>query len=212
MALWVAGWVAEPGLGSTLTQKIVTVVVWYAVSCIPVWMAGYLYSRQRRKAGPLRALLLGHLLLVGNYITYVACWRGFFRLVVGANSWQKTDRHRERSHRAGRRRRIADRPLVAPAAGAVASATLVASAIRPLAVPAQRRLAEGEWLNRTGWSDRPSLDQAEPTQELVGVLIAPDRGSSRAVEIPPGRGAPGARHRAERGGSRSGQRAPAGRR
>jgi 1,2-diacylglycerol 3-beta-glucosyltransferase len=100
MALWVAGWVTEPGLGATLTQRILTVVIWYAVSCVPIWMAGYLYSRQRRKAGPIRALLLGHLLLIGNYITYVACWRAFFRLIVGANGWQKTERHRERSHRA----------------------------------------------------------------------------------------------------------------
>jgi 1,2-diacylglycerol 3-beta-glucosyltransferase len=100
MALWVAGWVTEPGLGADATQRVVTVVIWYSVSCIPIWMAGYLYSRQRRKAGPLRALLLGHLLLLGNYITYVACWRAFFRLSVGANSWQKTKRYRERSHRA----------------------------------------------------------------------------------------------------------------
>jgi 1,2-diacylglycerol 3-beta-glucosyltransferase len=136
MGLWVAGWVNAAGMNADLSQRILTVVIWYALSCVPVWMAGYLYSRQRRKAGPLRALLLGHLLLFGNYITYVACWRAFFRLLIGANSWQKTKRHREHSHRAPARAQTAPRVVVpaqrTPAGAEVA--TVTPAAVTPAAV------------------------------------------------------------------------------
>lgn len=173
MALWVAGWVTEPGLGGDLTQRVLTVVIWYAVSCIPIWMAGYLYSRQRRKAGPLRALLLGHLLLLGNYITYIACWRGFLRLIVGSNGWQKTKRHRERSHRAVGR----TQPLP------------VVEAARVL-IPAQRGALATEL---------PEATDPDLTAELVGVVVPPARrpgatnrsashrtGSHRAARSGPG--------------------------
>ncbi|HEX5287755.1 MAG TPA: glycosyltransferase [Streptosporangiaceae bacterium] len=73
MVLWVLGWVATPGLGSDLTQKIATLAFWYALSCLPIYMAGFLYGRQERKVGYVRAFLVGHLLLLGNYVTYVAC-------------------------------------------------------------------------------------------------------------------------------------------
>jgi glycosyltransferase involved in cell wall biosynthesis len=159
MAMWVAGWVSEPGLGQDLTQRIITVVVWYSVSCIPIWMAGYLYSRQRRKAGPFRALLLGHLLLLGNYITYVACWRGFFRLVVGANSWEKTKRHRERSHRAVRPAR-ANLPLSGVAPGLAAS----------VIVPAQRRPEPAE---QRAVPATAAFGRIGPAREPTGVCVGP---------------------------------------
>ena len=130
MGLWVGGWATSPGVHADLSERILTVVIWYAVSCIPVWMAGYLYSRQRRRSGPVRALLLGHLLLLGNYITYIACWRAFFRLLVGANSWVKTQRHRE----AGQAVVAAGHPVLPRAA-----TTLAIPAQRP--APAAERLA-----------------------------------------------------------------------
>jgi 1,2-diacylglycerol 3-beta-glucosyltransferase len=99
MTLWLGGWAQPFGMHADVVGRVVTVVVWYAVSCVPIWIAGYLYGRQQGKAHPLRALLLGHLLLLGNYVTYVACWRALFRLLTGANSWQKTQRHAERTHR-----------------------------------------------------------------------------------------------------------------
>jgi 1,2-diacylglycerol 3-beta-glucosyltransferase len=231
MAMWVAGWVTEPGLGQDLTERIVTVVIWYTVSCVPIWMAGYLYSRQRRKAGPFRALLLGHLLLLGNYITYIACWRGFFRLVVGANSWQKTKRHRERSHRAGRpvpvafatldpdaAPLVAIRPLGTAGPGATRPGTVVpvaASAALSLdgqpaammrsgpAVPAQRAALPAEIVS----SARPDWMYPEP--ELVGLCIPPDR--APGLESAAGPGRTDDREAGPRGGRRlpaNGRRSP----
>jgi 1,2-diacylglycerol 3-beta-glucosyltransferase len=211
MSLWVAGWVSEPGLGGDLTQRILTVVIWYSVSCIPIWMAGYLYSRQRRKAGPFRALLLGHLLLLGNYITYIACWRGFLRLIVGANGWQKTKRHRERSHRADRRRQ----PAVAAASPAelTPDASLRTVLIPPAdtwapRIPAQRGSVEGSPAARGAATEL--IDPVDLAAELVGVVLPPGGGTAA-----PGRTGPrpaGGSHRASRSrggwsrGGRSGDR------
>jgi hypothetical protein len=96
MVLWVLGWVATPGLGSDLTQKIATLAVWYTLSCLPIYMAGFLYGRQERKVGYVRAFFVGHLLLLGNYVTYVACWRAMYRLITGVHGWEKTRRTDER--------------------------------------------------------------------------------------------------------------------
>jgi cellulose synthase/poly-beta-1,6-N-acetylglucosamine synthase-like glycosyltransferase len=174
MALWVAGWVTEPGLGANATERVITVLIWYAVSCIPIWMAGYLYSRQRRKAGPFRALLLGHLLLLGNYITYVACWRAFFRLALGANSWQKTSRHRERSHRASRRQ-PADYPVAVAAAGTpVLTGLPVAAGV--LAEAAVTGAGAGRLEAATGdpWRSRP---------RQRGVAVPAQRQPSRTEQL-----------------------------
>jgi 1,2-diacylglycerol 3-beta-glucosyltransferase len=92
---WVAGWTSGPLVGADLVQRAGTILFWYGMTCIPVWIAGYLYSRQQRDTGLFRALLLGHLLLLGNYITYAACWRALYRIVTGAHGWQKTQRHEE---------------------------------------------------------------------------------------------------------------------
>jgi 1,2-diacylglycerol 3-beta-glucosyltransferase len=203
MALWVAGWVSEPGLGGDTTQRILTVVIWYSVSCIPIWMAGYLYSRQRRKAGPFRALLLGHLLLLGNYITYVACWRGFFRLIVGANGWQKTNRHRERSHRAGRRTQPVPQARIPQTTVRAAGRVELEpdGSPRPVlipAIPAQ-------------WPAAPTelIDVGDLTAELVGVVVPPGRGgSATGAGLSRGARRPSGSHRA---GGRSREKMPAGR-
>jgi 1,2-diacylglycerol 3-beta-glucosyltransferase len=95
MVLWILGWVSSPGLGGDLTQKIATVVFWYTLSCLPIYMAGFLYGRPERKVGYVRAFFIGHLLL-GNYVTYAACWRAMYRLITGAHGWEKTQRTAER--------------------------------------------------------------------------------------------------------------------
>ncbi|HEY1618923.1 MAG TPA: glycosyltransferase [Streptosporangiaceae bacterium] len=101
MLLWVLGWVSSPGLGADLTEKIATLVFWYTLSCIPIYMAGFLYGRQERDTGYIRAFFIGHLLLLGNYVTYAACWRAVYRLITGAHGWEKT-------------RRLAERPQPSP--------------------------------------------------------------------------------------------------
>jgi 1,2-diacylglycerol 3-beta-glucosyltransferase len=97
MILWVLGWVTAPGLGTDLAQKIATLVFWYTLSCIPIYMAGFLYARQEQKVGYFRAFFIGHLLLLGNYVTYAACWRAVYRLITGSHGWEKTRRMSERS-------------------------------------------------------------------------------------------------------------------
>jgi 1,2-diacylglycerol 3-beta-glucosyltransferase len=206
MGMWVAGWTPGPGVNADLRERILTVVIWYAVSCIPVWMAGYLYSRQRRRSGPIRALLLGHLLLLGNYITYVACWRAFFRLLVGANSWQKTKRHRERSHRAatGRQRR----PRLAGPRAQPAGMPGLAAASRRMVIPAQRPPAMAEMSVRT-----QPVPRVEPAPRAGPAGAGRSPGSHRAAGGGRTRGAPSERGGSGRGGShRSGRdQVPAGR-
>ncbi len=129
MALWTAGWVTGPGRNADLTLRILTVVIWYGASCVPVWMAGFRYGRQRGTAGPLRALALGHLLLIGNYVTCIAYWRAFFRLITGTNGREETRRHRERSHR---------RP------GRPVRATFVSAGSRPVPVAGRAAARSGQ--------------------------------------------------------------------
>jgi hypothetical protein len=66
-----------------------------------------------------RSFLLGHLLLVGNYCTFAACWRALFRLLTGASGWQKTARITEPAAPAGAHRGAARLgPRLALAGGA----------------------------------------------------------------------------------------------
>lgn len=137
MLLWVLGWVSSPGLGATLTQKIATLVFWYTLSCLPIYMAGFLYGRQERKVGYVRAFFIGHLLLLGNYVTYAACWRAVYRLITGAHGWEKTRRQDEaRPQPATPGRLVAapqsgPAPLAAFAPGAAATAVLSVPSPRP---------------------------------------------------------------------------------
>jgi 1,2-diacylglycerol 3-beta-glucosyltransferase len=161
MILWVLGWVATPGLGSTLTQKIATLAFWYILSCLPVYMAGFLYGRQERKVGYVRAFFIGHLLLVGNYVTYVACWRAMYRLITGAHGWEKTRRTDERH---------ASTP---PAASFVPALAVPATAVIPAvpslsipSVPARAAGRAGAALTTAAGSD------AELTAALPGAALA----------------------------------------
>jgi cellulose synthase/poly-beta-1,6-N-acetylglucosamine synthase-like glycosyltransferase len=101
MVGWIAGWERRPVLGTGLLQQVSTTAFWYALSCVPIWLAGLYYWRQQREKGLLRSFLLGHLLLVGNYCTFAACWRALFQLLAGANGWQKTARLTEHAAPAG---------------------------------------------------------------------------------------------------------------
>ncbi|HET7018788.1 MAG TPA: glycosyltransferase [Streptosporangiaceae bacterium] len=93
---WLLGWAPAPPIGTDLTEQASSIVAWYLLSFLPIWTAGYMYYRQRRRIGLARALLFAHILLIGNYITYLACWRALIRLVTRRKSWQKTDRIAEK--------------------------------------------------------------------------------------------------------------------
>lgn len=103
---WWMGWAAGPPVGTSPVEQIVSISTWYLMSFFPLWMAGFLYNKQR-PGNVLRTLVAGHLLLVGNYIAYVACWRALFRYLRGSRGWAKTKRVDER--------KLALRPVV-PAA------------------------------------------------------------------------------------------------
>jgi cellulose synthase/poly-beta-1,6-N-acetylglucosamine synthase-like glycosyltransferase len=84
------------GMGQGAGQQAVTLALWYVMSFGPNWMAGYLYSRQQREASLPKALLLGHLLILANYVTYISCWRALYRMLSGQGAWDKTKREVER--------------------------------------------------------------------------------------------------------------------
>jgi hypothetical protein len=66
-------------------------------------VAGYLYYLQDRRARLARSIALGHLLLVSNYIGYIACWRAFYRILCGRTGWDKTKRQSESARPAAAR-------------------------------------------------------------------------------------------------------------
>jgi 1,2-diacylglycerol 3-beta-glucosyltransferase len=88
---WWLGWAAGPPVGTGLVEQVIGISTWYLMSFFPLWIAGILYHKQR-PGKVLRTLLAGHLLLVGNYIAYVACWRALFRYLRGSRGWAKTKR------------------------------------------------------------------------------------------------------------------------
>ncbi|MBO0807013.1 MAG: glycosyltransferase [Actinobacteria bacterium] len=92
---WWLGWAPGPQIGATPIERIASISGWYLMSFLPLWSAGYLYHKQRR-GSLLLSLLLGNLLLFGNYIAFLACWLGFFRHLKGSRGWAKTSRVSER--------------------------------------------------------------------------------------------------------------------
>jgi hypothetical protein len=114
---WWMGWAAGPPIGTTPVEQFVSISTWYLTSFFPLWTAGLLYNKQR-PGNFLRTLLAGHLLLFGNYVAYVACWRALFRYLRGSRGWAKTKRVDERTPAA--------RPLVPAAVSPVPTALAAA--------------------------------------------------------------------------------------
>lgn len=79
-------------LGSATLGRALLMTAFYLFSFAPHITASYLYFRQDRSMGRLRAMALGHLLLPWNYVAFIACWRGFAGLLRGQHSWDKTTR------------------------------------------------------------------------------------------------------------------------
>lgn len=98
---WWLGWTVGPPIGSTPVEQAASIGLWYLTSFLPLWTAGYLYSKQR-PGNFLRALAIGHLLLIGNYISFIACWRALFRQLRRSRGWAKTSRINERRLAASR--------------------------------------------------------------------------------------------------------------
>jgi cellulose synthase/poly-beta-1,6-N-acetylglucosamine synthase-like glycosyltransferase len=83
--------------GSAALAKAVLLAGWYLISFAPHLVAGCIYFRRRRgELSLLRALVLAHLLFIYNYVTFIAAWRGLFRVLRGETRWEKTGRVAER--------------------------------------------------------------------------------------------------------------------
>ena len=67
-------------------------VLWYLISFLPNLVIGLVYARRTRAVSVRTALLLGHLMIVWNYVGYVAAWRALARIVRGHRGWDKTTR------------------------------------------------------------------------------------------------------------------------
>lgn len=79
------------GLGS-LSWQLLYGVLWYLISFLPNLVIGLVYARRTHAVSLWRALLLGHLMILWNYIGYVAAWRGLIRMIRGRTGWDKTSR------------------------------------------------------------------------------------------------------------------------
>ena len=69
--------------------------LWYLLSFAPNLLIGFVYARRTNAISTGRALLLGHLMIVWNYVGYVAAWRAIARMIRGHHGWDKTTRSTE---------------------------------------------------------------------------------------------------------------------
>jgi cellulose synthase/poly-beta-1,6-N-acetylglucosamine synthase-like glycosyltransferase len=67
-------------------------VLWYLISFLPNLVIGLVYARRTGAVRLRTALLLGHLMILWNYIGYVAAWRAVARIVRRSHGWDKTTR------------------------------------------------------------------------------------------------------------------------
>ncbi len=80
----------SPGWG-----RAIAVVLWYLLSFLPNILIGIVYARRTRTVSLPTAMLLGHLMLLYNYVGYIAAWRAIGRMIRGQRGWAKTGRHEE---------------------------------------------------------------------------------------------------------------------
>jgi 1,2-diacylglycerol 3-beta-glucosyltransferase len=78
--------------GSMVAGRALDAFLLYILSFLPNLIAGYLYLRRDRSVGRLRAFAIGHVLVLYNYVAYIACWRALWRVLRGKTTWDKTQR------------------------------------------------------------------------------------------------------------------------
>ena len=78
-----------------LPWKVTYGVLWYVLSFAPNLLIGFVYARRTRAVTVRRALVLGHLMIIWNYVGYIAAWRAVSRMVRGRTNWDKTTRSSE---------------------------------------------------------------------------------------------------------------------
>jgi 1,2-diacylglycerol 3-beta-glucosyltransferase len=82
---------ADPLFGSAFAGRFVVFIPWYLLTTGPMWISAWVYHRRRRYP-LLKSLVLGQALVAFQFVTFVACWRAFVRLVLGREGWVKTTR------------------------------------------------------------------------------------------------------------------------
>ncbi len=82
------------GLGS-IPWQVAYGVMWYIFSFLPNILVGITYSRRTKSVSMLQALLLGHLMIIWNFVGYIAAWRAVGRMIIGKGGWTKTNRSAE---------------------------------------------------------------------------------------------------------------------
>ena len=80
---------------SSLWWRVTYGLLWYLISFLPNLLIGVIYARRTRAVSAWRALLLGHLMILWNYIGYVAAWSALVRIVRRRTGWDKTTRTSE---------------------------------------------------------------------------------------------------------------------
>ena len=55
-------------------------------------MCGGVYARRQAGLGVVRGVLLAHLLVLWNYVLFLACWKAVVRMIRGQRGWAKTAR------------------------------------------------------------------------------------------------------------------------
>jgi hypothetical protein len=75
--------------------RIATLLAWYLLGFAPSIFGGYLYYRQDRSVGKAKAFLLGNVLVLWNYVSFISCWKATLRSLRGMSGWEKTVRGAE---------------------------------------------------------------------------------------------------------------------
>ncbi|WP_218951977.1 glycosyltransferase family 2 protein [Amycolatopsis anabasis] len=86
--------------GGSVPVRVAYALFWYLTAFFPNIIIGTLYSRRTRQVGLLRALALGHLMLLWNYVGYAATYQALWRILRGKRGWAKTARVVEQAEEA----------------------------------------------------------------------------------------------------------------
>lgn len=95
--LLVAAIVGDVGLlpdvaSGTIPTRLLYFLGWYVASFLPNIIIGVLYGRRTKQVGTAKAFVLGHLMLLYNYVGYGATFGALWRILRRRNSWAKTAR------------------------------------------------------------------------------------------------------------------------
>lgn len=70
-------------------------VMWYILSFLPNIVVGVTYAKRTKSVSLPYALLLGHLMVIYNFVGYISAWRAVGRMIIGKGGWAKTARSDE---------------------------------------------------------------------------------------------------------------------